>query len=89
MAVFPVRLSAANDDEFVVDPFDALMGYTLRALRMERDVSLGELARRLDLTPLELSLYERGELRLTVERLLAMSVALDMPIEAFYADRTS
>lgn len=89
MPVFPVRLSAANDDEYVVDPFDALMGYTLRALRLERGVSLGELARRLDLTPLELSLYERGELRLTVERLLAMAVALDMSIEAFYADRTS
>lgn len=89
MPVHPVRLSAANDDEYEVDPFDALMGYTLRALRLERGVSLSELARRLELTSLELSLYERGELRLTVERLLAMAVALDMPIEAFYADRSS
>ena len=89
MPAFPVRLSAANDDEYTVDPFDALMGYTLRALRLERGLSLGELARSLGLTALELSLYERGELRLTVERLLAMAAALDMPIEAFYADRTS
>jgi transcriptional regulator with XRE-family HTH domain len=85
MPAFPVRLSAANDDEATVDAFDALMGYTLRALRVDKGVSLAELAVRVDLTPQILSLYEQGVFRLNAERLLGMAQALDTSVESFYA----
>jgi|GEM_PF-4304880 len=85
MRVSPVRLSAANDDERVVDSFDALMGYTLRALRIDKGVSLDELAFRVGMTPKILALYEEGQFRLDAERLLAMAEALKMSVESFYA----
>jgi transcriptional regulator with XRE-family HTH domain len=85
MAAFPVRLSAANDDEATIDPFDALMGYTLTALRREKGVAVAELAHRVGMTPQILALYERGELRLNAERLLAMAEALNTSVESFYA----
>jgi len=85
MAAFPVRLSAANDDEATIDPFDALMGYTLRALRMDKGVAIEELAHRVGMTPKILALYETGELRLNAERLLGMAEALNTSVESFYA----
>ena len=85
MAAFPVRLSAANDDEATIDPFDALMGYTLKALRIDKAVTLDELAYRVGMTPQILSLYEQGEFRLDAERLLALAAALETSVESFYA----
>jgi transcriptional regulator with XRE-family HTH domain len=89
MPAFPVRLSAANEDEATVDAFDALMGYTLRALRIDKGVSLAELAHQVGMTPNILSLYEQGVFRLNAERLLGMAEALNTSVESFYAAWTS
>lgn len=84
MRASPVRLSAANDDEATIDAFDALMGYTLRALRLDKGVSLNELASQVGMTPQILALYEQGIFRLNAERLLAMAEALNTSVESFY-----
>jgi len=70
-----------------VESFDAeVLGARLRALRTARGLSLRETARRLDISASALSQIERGVLRPSVHRLLAILTTLGGSVLDVFAD---
>lgn len=57
--------------------FSVAMGGNLKALRKSRDLSAAELAEIIGITPNDVRKYERGERSMTVEKMIAFSVALN------------
>ncbi|GMA22391.1 hypothetical protein GCM10025864_01500 [Luteimicrobium album] len=70
-----------------LESFDAeVLGARLRALRTARGLSLRETARRLDISASALSQIERGVLRPSVHRLLAVVTVLDGSVLDVFSD---
>ncbi|MFC3997493.1 helix-turn-helix domain-containing protein [Nocardiopsis sediminis] len=68
-------------------PFDGQeFGARIRALRMERGLSLRKVAGLLGISPSALSQIERGKMRPSVTRLYAIMSALDAPVTAAFSD---
>lgn len=70
-----------------LETFDAaVLGERLRALRTARGLSVRETARRLDISASALSQIERGVLRPSVHRLLAIVTVLDASVVDVFGD---
>jgi transcriptional regulator with XRE-family HTH domain/quercetin dioxygenase-like cupin family protein len=67
---------------------DALegVGAKMRALRLERKVSLRGLARQIHVTPSLISQIETGKIRPSVASLYAIASALDVPLDYFFGE---
>jgi len=63
-------------------PIDAVVGRTIRALRLSRGLSQGALGRRLGVSFQQVQKYENGTNRVGAGRLAQIAVALDVPMEA-------
>ena len=65
-------------------PTDALVGQRIKFRRRMADLSLEELAAKLQIAPQQLQKYESGHNRVTAGRLLALAEILDVPIQWFF-----
>src|SRR4051794_20432718 len=63
---------------------DIAIGQKLRALRLDRGLSQGELAGKVGVTFQQLQKYEKGVNRISAGRLLALAAVLKVPVTAFY-----
>lgn len=94
---FPARPAIAHDADFPGWPTRGVivgkhvtldLGRALRRAREERGLSLREVSQRSrgSFTPSGIAGYERGERRISVERMCALSDVLGMPPERLLAD---
>lgn len=65
--------------------FDETIGANLRRYRHQRGLTGAELGSVVGTSGQQISKYENGEDRIAASRLLACAVALQVPIERFYA----
>jgi transcriptional regulator with XRE-family HTH domain len=65
-------------------PADELVGQRIKFRRRIADMSLEELASKLQIAPQQLQKYESGHNRVTAGRLLALSKILDVPVQWFF-----
>jgi transcriptional regulator with XRE-family HTH domain len=63
-------------------PLDAVVGRTIRALRLSKGISQGALGRRLGVSFQQIQKYENGTNRVGAGRLAQIALALDVPMEA-------
>ena len=63
-------------------PLDAVVGRTIRALRLSKGISQGALGRRLGVSFQQIQKYENGTNRVGAGRLAQIAVGLDVPMEA-------
>jgi transcriptional regulator with XRE-family HTH domain len=63
-------------------PIDAVVGRTIRALRLSKGISQGALGRRLGVSFQQVQKYENGTNRVGAGRLAQIAMALDVPMEA-------
>jgi transcriptional regulator with XRE-family HTH domain len=63
-------------------PLDAVVGRTIRALRLSKGISQGALGRPLGVSFQQIQKYENGTNRVGAGRLAQIAVALDVPMEA-------
>src|SRR5947209_12546094 len=63
---------------------DVAIGQKLRALRVDRGLSQGELAGEIGVTFQQLQKYEKGANRVSAGRLMRIAAALHVPVTAFY-----
>src|SRR5262249_38456002 len=63
-------------------PIDAVVGRTIRALRLSRGISQGALGQRLGVSFQQVQKYENGTNRVGAGRLAQIAMALDVPMEA-------
>jgi transcriptional regulator with XRE-family HTH domain len=63
-------------------PIDAIVGRTIRALRLSKGMSQGTLGRRLGVSFQQIQKYENGTNRVGAGRLAQIAMALDVPMEA-------
>jgi len=63
-------------------PIDAVVGRTIRALRLSKGISQGVLGRRLGVSFQQIQKYENGTNRIGAGRLAQIALALDVPMEA-------
>src|SRR5262249_30945554 len=63
-------------------PIDAVVGRTIRALRLSKGASQGALGRRLGVSFQQIQKYENGTNRVGAGRLAQIAMALDVPMEA-------
>jgi transcriptional regulator with XRE-family HTH domain len=63
---------------------DAVIGQTLRALRLDRGLSQSELGHAAGVTFQQLQKYEKGTNRVSAARLARIAAALNVPVTAFY-----
>ena len=63
-------------------PMDAVVGRTIRALRLSKGISQGALGRRLDVSFQQIQKYENGTNRVGAGRLAQIAIALDVPMGA-------
>ena len=63
-------------------PIDAVVGRTIRALRLSKGISQGALGRRLGVSFQQIQKYENGSNRVGAGRLVQIAMALDVPMEA-------
>jgi len=63
-------------------PIDAIVGRTIRALRLSKAVSQGTLGRRLGVSFQQIQKYENGTNRVGAGRLTQIASALDVPLDA-------
>jgi transcriptional regulator with XRE-family HTH domain len=63
-------------------PIDAVVGRTIRALRLSKDISQCALGRRLGVSFQQIQKYENGSNRVGAGRLVQIAMALDVPVEA-------
>jgi transcriptional regulator with XRE-family HTH domain len=68
------------------DPRDAEIARRVRALRLQRGLSQGELGSALGVTFQQVQKYEKGANRISAGRLYRIAEVLDAPIPFFYAD---
>src|ERR1700730_8584036 len=67
------------------DPRDAEIARRVRALRLQRGLSQGELGSALGVTFQQVQKYESGSNRISAGRLYRIAEVLDAPIPFFYA----
>jgi len=63
-------------------PIDAVVGRTIRALRLSKGISQGALGIRLGVSFQQVQKYENGSNRVGAGRLAQIAMALDVPMEA-------
>ena len=63
-------------------PIDAVVGRTIRALRLSKGISQGALGRRLGVSFQQIQKYENGSNRVGAGRLAQIAAALDVPMQA-------
>ena len=63
-------------------PIDAVVGRTIRALRLSKGISQGALGRQLGVSFQQIQKYENGSNRVGAGRLAQIAMALDVPMEA-------
>ena len=63
-------------------PIDAVVGRTIRALRLSKSISQGTLGRRLGVSFQQVQKYENGTNRVGAGRLAQIAMALDVPMDA-------
>ena len=63
-------------------PIDAMVGRTIRMLRLSKGISQGALGRRLGVSFQQVQKYENGTNRVGAGRLAQISSALDVPLES-------
>jgi transcriptional regulator with XRE-family HTH domain len=63
-------------------PIDAIVGRTIRALRLSKSISQGTLGRRLGVSFQQVQKYENGTNRVGAGRLAQIAMALDVPMDA-------
>jgi transcriptional regulator with XRE-family HTH domain len=63
-------------------PIDAIVGRTIRALRLSKGISQGALGRRLGVSFQQVQKYENGTNRVGAGRLAQIAMALEVPMEA-------
>src|SRR5689334_14812277 len=63
-------------------PIDAVVGRTIRALRLSRGISQGSLGQRLGVSFQQVQKYENGTNRVGAGRLAQIAMALEVPMEA-------
>jgi transcriptional regulator with XRE-family HTH domain len=63
-------------------PVDAVVGRTIRVLRLSKGISQGRLGARLGVSFQQIQKYENGTNRIGAGRLAQIAVALDVPMEA-------
>ena len=63
-------------------PIDAVVGRTIRALRLSKGISQGALGRRLGVSFQQVQKYENGTNRIGAGRLAQVAMGLDVPMEA-------
>jgi transcriptional regulator with XRE-family HTH domain len=68
------------------DPIDADVAKRVRALRLQRGLSQGELSDALGVTFQQVQKYERGANRISAGRLFRIAKVLDVPVAFFFAD---
>ena len=61
-------------------PIDAMVGRTIRALRLSKGISQGALGRRLGVSFQQIQKYENGTNRVGAGRLAQIATALDVPM---------
>ncbi|MBQ0211502.1 helix-turn-helix transcriptional regulator [Providencia rettgeri] len=66
--------------------FSSYCGFVLKKERKELGISGIELARRLNISQQQVSRYERGINKMSLDMLLNISVALNIPMEKFIAN---
>jgi transcriptional regulator with XRE-family HTH domain len=67
-----------------ITPTDAQVGQRIKFRRRMANLSLEELAAKLQIAPQQLQKYESGHNRVTAGRLLALAEILDVPIQWFF-----
>ena|SRR2546423_2355435 len=65
-------------------PEDVAIGQKLRALRLDRGLSQGDLAGEIGVTFQQLQKYEKDANRVSAGRLVRIAAALGVPVTAFY-----
>lgn len=63
-------------------PIDAMVGRTIRMLRLSKGISQGALGRRLGVSFQQVQKYENGSNRVGAGRLAQIAMALDVPMES-------
>jgi transcriptional regulator with XRE-family HTH domain len=63
---------------------DVAIGEKVRALRLDRGLSQGQLGARVGVTFQQLQKYEKGANRISAGRLLRIAAALNVPVTTFY-----
>lgn len=66
--------------------FSSYCGFVLKKKRKERGISGLELARRLNISQQQISRYERGVNKMSLDMLLHVSIALNIPMENLFAN---
>ena len=65
---------------------DARIGQRIRALRVAREMTQGDLAARIGVTYQQVQKYESGSSRVMSARLLRIAMALNVPVDHFFRD---
>lgn len=69
-----------------VDPIDKAVGARLRKLRHQRGFSLENVGELLDVTPQQISRFERGQHRLSASQVYRLARGFNIPVGWFFAD---
>ncbi len=67
-----------------VTSIDREVAARLRALRLERSLTLEQLAHKTGVSYQQILKYERADCRISVSRLFELAVALDVPLARFF-----
>lgn len=78
----------AFDLDVSINTQDPVIGLRLKQLRQEASLSLRELATRLGISASALSQIENGKMQPSVNRLISIVSALDVPLSAAFVDKT-
>lgn len=62
------------------------IGETIKKLRKAKGISQMELAERIGITYQQLQKYEKGKSKITIERLIDIAKALDVPVSVFFSE---
>jgi len=79
MTIKPIKNERSPND------VDRLVGLNVRRLRKERDMTLVDLAKELDISHQQLQKYETGANRLSAGMISNLSRVLSVPIETLFA----
>lgn len=66
------------------EPIDRQIGLRLRAARVARNLSQGEVGRRVNLSFQQIQKYESGQSRVAAAKLCELARALDVPVSFFF-----
>jgi len=65
------------------------IGKKIKQFRNKRNLTQSELAERINVSYQQIQKYERGKTRISVQRLISITEALDIPINSFFRNDNS